>query len=246
MDPGFLLSTSRDNGRALLASAEEGWDLRVPHCPEWDVADLVRHTGGIFEWMAAVVGSRDRVSRRALDPAPDDLAELPAWFLAALDRVVDVLGSAEPGSATWTFSTTGDQRVAWWWRRLAVEVAIHRYDAEHAVFQTGGPAPAPLDGDVAAAGVEEFVVEFLPGLLDGEQGEGLGGTLHLHATDGPLEWWMDLDNGGVARPEHAKADTAVRATRSDLLLCITNRASIDSLDVVGKQQIAERWSQLRR
>lgn len=246
MDTAFLLSTSSDNGRALLTSAEEQWDLPVLHCPEWDAAGLVRHTGGIFEWMAAVVGSRDRVSRRAIDPAPDDSADLPSWYLSALDRVIDVLGSAEPGSETWTFSTTGDRRVAWWRRRLAVEVAIHRFDAEHAVFQAGVPAPAPLDGDVAAAGVEEFVVEFLPGLLDSEAVAGLVGTLHLHATDGPLEWWVDLDNAGAARPEHAKADTAVRATRSDLLLWLTNRDPVDSLDVVGNQEIAERWSQLRR
>ena len=29
----------------------------------------------------------------------------------------------------------------------------------------GGPSPDPLDGDVAAAGIEEFMIEFLPGLL---------------------------------------------------------------------------------
>jgi len=246
MEPASLLTTASDDGRALLAAAKGGWDRPVPHCPAWDGAGLVRHTGGIFEWMAAVVGSRERVSRRALDPPPEDLAALSSWYLAALDRVVDVLGSAGPGSETWTFSTTGDRRVGWWWRRLAVEVAIHCYDAEDAAFLATDPSPSPIDGVVAAAGVEEFVVEFLPGLLDGEGVKGLGGTLHLHATDGPLEWWIDLDNAGAARPEHAKADTAVRATRSDLLLWLTNRAPLDSLDVIGNLGIAERWRQLQR
>ena len=50
---------------------------------------------------------------------------------------------------------------------------------------------------VAAAGIEEFVIEFLPGLLSQDGIEALGGTLHLHATDGATEWWIDLDDGSV-------------------------------------------------
>jgi hypothetical protein len=202
--------------------------------------------GGILMWMAAVVTSRERVSRRTLDPAPEDPSHLPRWYLANLERTLDVLGSADPGSETWTFSSTGDQRVAWWNRRLAVEVAIHRWDAEHAVADDGGPPANPLDEDVAAAGIDEFMIEFLPGLLSHETLGELSGTLHLHATDGPTEWWIDLGAAGAAVPQHAKADTAVRGTRSDLLLWLTNRSSLDSLDVFGRQEILDFWRQLRR
>jgi hypothetical protein len=104
--------------------------------------------------------------------------------LASLDRTLDVLGSADPGSETWTFSSTGDRRVAWWNRRLAGELAIHRWDAEHAAAAEGGPPPGPVDGDVAAAGIEEFMIEFLPGLLAQETTGELSGTLHLHAPTG--------------------------------------------------------------
>jgi uncharacterized protein (TIGR03083 family) len=246
MEAAALLSTATDDAQSLLAAAGTGWRRKVPHCPEWDAADLVRHMGSILSWMAAVVTSRERVSRRALDPAPADPAELPRWYLANLDRTLDVFGSVGPDAATWTFSSTGDRRVAWWYRRLAVEVAIHRWDAEHAAATDGGPPPAPLDGDVAAAGIREFMIEFLPGLLSRESAGGLGGTLHLHATDGPAEWWADLDAAGMARPEHAKADTAIRGTRSDLLLWLANRSSRDSLDVAGRPEILDHWKQLRR
>ncbi len=246
MDPESLLSTSHDDGRRLLAVAATGWDRAVPYCPAWDAEALVRHTGGIFEWMTAVVRSGERISRSTLDPPPAGRAELSAWYLAALARVVDVLGSSEPGAETWTFSPTGDRRVQWWCRRLAVEVGIHRHDAEHAASLDGGPGPAPLDGDVAAAGIEEFVVEFLAGLLGGDGVEGLDGTLHLHATDDPLEWWIDLRDPAAAQPEHRKADTAVRATRSDLLLWLTNRGPLAPLDVYGDPDVVRRWSQLRR
>ena len=123
----------------------------MPHCPAWDAAELVRHTGGILSWISAVVESNQRVSRRALDPAPENSIELAGWYLAALGRTLDVLGSAHPDFETWTFSSTGDNRIRWWCRRLAVEVAIHCFDIEHAAAGEDGPPPTPVNGDVAAA-----------------------------------------------------------------------------------------------
>jgi hypothetical protein len=203
MEPDVFLSVADLDARVLLTAAETYWTRPVPHCPDWDAAGLVRHTGSIFEW-------------------------------------------ADPTSETWTFSTAGDRRVGWWCRQLAVEVAIHRWDIEHAAAGAGRCTPRPLDGPVAAAGVEEFVVEFLPGLLAQEGIKGIGGTLQLHATDAPVEWWIDLDAAGTALPDHAKPDTAVRGTRSDLLLWLTNRGPLDSLDVRGNHEILDRWQQLRR
>ena len=46
-----------------------------------------------------------------------------------------------------------------------MELAIHRWDAQHAAG-LGGTVPArPLEAAVAAAGIEGFLTEFLPGLL---------------------------------------------------------------------------------
>jgi hypothetical protein len=109
-----------------------------------------------------------------------------------------------------------------------------------------GPPPTPVDGDVAAAGIEEFVSEFLPGLLNQVGIDTLSGTLHLHATDGPTEWWIDLNHDGLGRREHARADTALRGTRSDLLLWLTNRQPPEALAVLGGRAVIERWGQLRR
>jgi uncharacterized protein (TIGR03083 family) len=246
MEAAVRLHTAAEDARCLLAAARTGWGRPVRQCPGWDAAGLVRHMGGILVWMAAVVTSGERVSRRTLDPAPEDASDLPRWYLASLDRALDVLGSAGPGSGTWTFSSTGDRRVAWWNRRLAVEVAIHRWDAQDAVAAGGGPSPDPLDGDVAAAGIEEFMIEFLPGLLAQETTGELSGTLHLHATDGPAEWWIDLEAAGPAVSGHVKADTAIRGTRSDLLLWLTNRRSADSLEVLGRTELLGSWKRLRR
>jgi uncharacterized protein (TIGR03083 family) len=206
---------------------------------------LVRHTGGILEWIAAIVTAGERISRRDLPGAPERSEELPAWYLAALADTLDVLSAADPAAETWTFSSIGDRTTSWWCRRLAVEIAIHRWDIQHAVTIGGGDAAMPIDGEVAAAGIEEFILDFLPRLLGQDGVNGVDGTLHLHATDGPVEWWIDLDGGGIARPEHAKADTALRGTRSDLLLWLANRGPLDSLEVIGSLQTPSNWSQIR-
>jgi uncharacterized protein (TIGR03083 family) len=240
------LSAAEADAGTLLVGAETDWGRPVPHCPDWDAAGLVRHTGSIFMWMATVVASGDPVSRRLLDPPPEDTADLAGWYLQSLERALTVLGSAAPDSLTWTFLATGERRVRWWWRRLAVEVAIHRWDVQHAVATRGSAGPEPVGGEVAAAGIEEFVVEFLPGLLTQRGVEQPAGTLHLHATDGLAEWWIDLDAPTPVLSQHAEADTVIRATRSDLLLWLSNRGPLDSVEVSGDQAVVERWPQLRR
>ena len=80
-----LLRSADQDARSLLAAAQPDWNRAVPHCPKWDTAELVRHMGGILAWMAAIVTSRQRVSRRTLPPPPADPGELPAWYLARLD-----------------------------------------------------------------------------------------------------------------------------------------------------------------
>jgi uncharacterized protein (TIGR03083 family) len=241
-----LLTTTAADGRDLLAAAEADWSRPIPHCPDWDAAELVGHMGGILAWMAQIVITGERVSRRDRETAPADRGELADWYAAHLDRTLHILTTTDQESPTWTFSSRGDHRVGWWRRRLAVELAIHRWDAQHAAALDGGPQP--LDSNIASAGIEEFLTEFLPGLLAGYGAEGLSGTLHLHATDGPSEWWIDLDTraDAVAVPGHAKADTAIRGTRSDLLLWITNRDPSDPLEVVGRPEISTCWAQLRR
>jgi uncharacterized protein (TIGR03083 family) len=255
-----LLSSAERDGRALLVAAQIQWDRPVPHCPGWDAAELVRHMGSVVRWQGAVVSTGDRVNRRTLEPGPpEDPDDLAAWYLAGLSQTLEVFGSADPEAATWTFSSVGDQRAGWWRRRLAVEVATHRWDAEHAVTygDQGGASPQPIDGDVAAAGIEEFVLEFLPGLLAREDVEGITGTLRLQAEDGPAGWWIDLDEGGKAKAmaephvegegigvSDGPASSTVRGTRSELLLWLQNRGPLETLEVSGDRTILDRWGQL--
>jgi uncharacterized protein (TIGR03083 family) len=239
----LTIATAAD-GRDLLAAAQTDWLRPIPHCPGWDAAALVGHMGSILSWMTRIVTTGERVGRADRESPPADRLALAPWYSAHLDRTLEVLSGTPPDAPVWTFSSRGDRRAGWWRRRLAVELAIHRWDAQHAA---GVPA-RPVNAEVAAAGVEEFLTEFLPGLLAQPGVEGLTGTLHLHTTDGPSEWWADLDAraGAVAVRRHANADTAVWGTESDLLLWLTNRAPTPTIEVLGRCDLAARWAQLRR
>lgn len=245
MDPVVLLEPARRDADDLLSAAAREWGRPIPHCPEWDAAELVRHTGSILQWMEAIVTSRERVVRRTLNPPPQERAELSAWYLANLDRTLALLGSSDPESATWTFSSSGNQRVGWWMRRLAVEVAVHRWDVEYAAGVDGGSNPRPVDRRVAAAGIEEFMVEFLPQLVSRESVVGLHGTLELQPTDGNEWWGTNLDAPTSRTVVRGEASCRLRATSSDLLLWLNNRRRADSLEASGDVRIVEAWQQLR-
>ncbi len=241
-----LLTVAAADGQDLLTAAEGDWARPVPDCPGWTAADLVGHMGAILGWMAKIVTTGQAVPRRDRETPPAGQEALTAWYATHLDKTVAVLTATPPESSVWTFSCVGNHRAGWWRRRLAVELAIHRWDAQHAAAPAS--LPPPLDGNVATAGIEEFVTEFLPGLLAQPGLDGLTGSLHLHATDGASEWWINLDDKelAVAVPGHRKADTAIRATRSDLLLWLANRQQPGVLEISGPPEVAARWLQLRR
>lgn len=240
MESAYFLAAADNDAHTLLATAEVGWNRPVPQCPEWNVSDLVGHTGRIMLWVSAVVSRGRRVSGRALGVPPGDTAELKQWYLHALDTALAVLGSRDPESETWTFSSTGDRRVGWWYRRLAVEVAVHRWDAQQAITEGGGPPSQPLDGIIAAAGIGEFLLEFVPGLLTTMGVGDHAGCLQFSATDTHDEWSIELGNGqpGI----HPSITAAVRGSRSDLLLWLMrsnlllwllSRGRSDSLELRG-------------
>ena len=246
--PELDLTITTADGRDLLTAAETDWLRPVLHCPGWDAADLVGHMGAILGWIARIVATGERVARRDRETPPAEHAALASWYSAHLSHTLDILTATDVDSPAWTFSSRGERRAGWWRRRLAVELAIHRWDAQHAASLGGAAPPQPLDAEVAAAGIEEFLTEFLPGLLAQPEVSGLTGSLHLHATDGPSEWWVDLGAGAdaAAVPGHAKADTAVRGTESDLLLWLTNRGRAPAVEILGRDDVAASWTQLRR
>ncbi|MFF3937157.1 maleylpyruvate isomerase family mycothiol-dependent enzyme [Streptomyces phaeofaciens] len=147
-------------GRALAdAAAGAGSDAKVPTCPEWQVRDLLRHTGVVHRWAASFVAEA-RTAYHQEDGLPDlDGAELLEWFREGHRRLVDTLASAPPDVDCWHF-LPAPSPLAFWARRQAHETAVHRADAESALGRTPEEIAAEIGADFAADGIDELLSGF--------------------------------------------------------------------------------------
>lgn len=224
----------RNNAAALTSAARKaGLDALVPPCPDWDVQKLVRHCGRVITSCAAVVRERGQVDFSGLPDMPKGDGAIDAFEerAAALADALDDLPTDYP---IWNWFGIEPPIPGFYHRRMAQELAVHRWDA-----QAAAGATSAIDSALAVDGIDEILTVFLANA----QGD-LGGSLHLHATDAESEWVIRHAEGKlVAAPEHAKCDVAVRGAASDLLLFLWNRIPAGSLDVVGDAAIARAWKE---
>ncbi len=220
---------------------------QVQTCGDWDMRHLLRHVGEVHRWCAAIVRSGAQARQPHLDGPDADISieDLAGWYREGLVGLCGVLGEAAPEAPAWTFSTAGHRNVGWWQRRMVVETAVHRWDAQQA--RSAGSAE-PTDADVAVEGIEEYVTDLLPRALQ-RASMALQGTLHLHATDDVQrgEWLIDFGADPPAvSAGHAKADTAIRGPSSDLLLWLWNRLAGGGarLEVFGSADPVTAWPRL--
>lgn len=207
-------------------------DARVPPCPAWTVADLVYHLGEVHYFWGEV--ARQQLAAPEVEPParPPD-GELVPWASRQAAELRRILGDADPSTSVWTWAPQKD--IAFIVRRMALETAVHRWDADAA-----GGEPRPIDAELASDGIDEFLTFFVD---DGpREGERMGGSVHLHATDTPGEWLVreEPDGALTVTAEHAKGDAAVRGPASDLLLALWRRVGLDRVEVLGDRDIAER------
>ena len=230
----------RREGRALGAAAEKaGVDAPVPSCPEWTVADLLGHIGRIHRWITGIVNDRqDTIQDHWSQAEPPPEEERIQWFAAGVDPLADALLTAGPAVEMWTW--TDDHSSAFWARRQANETAIHRWDAQLAAGD-----PEPLDRELAADGIDEFMM-LLPTWRGVEALRGLTGTLHLHCTDTDGEWLARLGESIEVTREHAKGDVAARGAASDLMLLIMDRVPTSAVDVFGDSDLLQTFVERTR
>jgi uncharacterized protein (TIGR03083 family) len=235
------IAAIRREGAALAAAARAaGLDAEIASCPGWTIADLLAHVGRIHRWVTELVVMR---------PKPPDgnwrgLEEPPAgtrieWFDDGYRRFADALADVPAGAEVWTWS--GDHTAAFWSRRQAHELAIHRWDAQGATGE-----PEPVDRALAVDGIQE-VFDILPARPGVPPVTGAGETIHLHCTDGDGEWLVRLTpDGPVVTNEHAKGDVAARGTASDLLLLVWGRIQPERLQTFGDASLLARWQAATR
>lgn len=233
----FWLAALRADGPALRAAVGElPPETPVPSCPGWTIADLTRHAGVDLAYVAgfAANGRTDRPGER---PVPPEVGwpETLAWYDETFAHTLALLDGLDPEQPAWNWAPQA-KKAAFWHRRLAHELSVHRWDAQ----MTGGRAE-PVEAKLAADGVSEVLDTWLPaGRRRGPDDR--HGVLHLQASDAGLEWFVRLRGAGVALLDTATildtddhhARVGATGTASDLLLTLWGRTRPeDVLDVTG-------------
>jgi uncharacterized protein (TIGR03083 family) len=226
----YLATLRRDIAALLVALRDAGPDAPVPYCPDWTAADLAAHVADAWEWWAVIVRDRledpNQVTRTECPASFEGRVDLAARWGAELERV---LTATDPATVHWTWGS--DHTTAFVVRRMTLETAVHRLDAERAAGRG-----YVVDPELGSDGVDEFLFEFLG--WAGDDAAPLDGSVHLHCTDVAGEWLVRAD--GTVTREHAKGDAALRGPAADLFLALWRRLPLDDLDVIGDRAVAER------
>lgn len=221
-------------------------DAQVPSCPDWNVAELVEHTGRVHRWAARMV--RDRAPER-LDPRsfdlelPDDRTDSTAygdWLARGAELLAAAFAVTDPDTEMWAWGA--DHHARFWSRRMLHETAVHRVDADLA----RGIEPA-VDGALAADGIGELLDNiptaryFRPRVAELR---GAGESIGLQSTDRDEAWHIRLEpDGFVWEPVATGATVTVSAPTSTLYLVLFGRrpATDPRVDVAGDGALLEHW-----
>lgn len=183
----------------------------VPACPEWCVADLVEHLGGVHQWArhAIVEGTPEG----SPEPAPHDLSTLAGWYARHAGDLLDTLAATDPDAPAWTFGRQAGT-AGWWARRQTHEVLVHTHDLLAAAGRAEEWRPEP---EVAWDGVLEVGDTFYLRQVRLARTDPLPATLLLLPTDLEVDP-LPLGDGPVVE---------VRGTARELLLLLWHRATSD-------------------
>lgn len=239
MDADTYLEHLRADIDRILLTPESALAAPVAACPGWTVADLLGHHSGVFSFATAQLRAEPGSDLVPFDPPPDD-APLVVFSRHAA-ALLDALEATDPAEhrPNWADAPTA----TFWWRRMAQETAVHRFDVQAAHLE-----PDPIDAALAVDGVDEFCDQFLRGAK--RRGiVGAGETVHLHATDDEIadgtvaggEWMFTFTPEGVETDRaHGKGDMAGRGSASDLLLFVWNRRPVE-IQTFGDPDLLTWW-----
>lgn len=223
------------DGRALIEAVVANPEAQVAACPDWTNRDLAKHMGDVYGFVMAQLQARNPEARTAPDatPAPDT-GDISAWFRTRHQDVLAALRATPPESPAWTWIP--DKTAGFFFRRMAHETAVHRWDAQQAAGTL-----TPIDPELAKDGVDEVMEVFMQHRPRRPWSEHPASSLHLHRTDGDGEWMLVAKDGQLTiTNEHAKGDVAARGSAEALLLYLWGRGR-EGLECYGEDALVDAW-----
>ncbi len=223
------LDVIADESALFLRAATGNLEARVPSCPDWNVGDLVAHLGRVQRFHArhVVRGVTDEPDRVTPIDLPDDAADLPAWFEESTRVLLAALKQVGLDTPAWSF---GEPRTsAFWHRRMALEAAVHRWDAQSAMRDAQG-----FDLDLAVDGIDEVLTVHTPSDLQDEPTD-VRGVVQVRLTDSDRTWLLE-NLGDDLVPATEKTPAAVlEGTATGVFLALWGRVPLSSLTTEGDE-----------
>ena len=227
----------------------------VPTCPDWTVADLIGHIGGVHRWATAIVSralgqNLPAAQEAALLQTPEQQAELLPWFRAGAEQVVDALRAAPEDLQAFRFLSNAPPARQFWARRQAHETTIHRVDLVAArLGRIPSTAEAAVAHQLALDGIDELVSGFVP-----RRSSRLRTTepfvMAITPTDADVSWTIAVSDQRpvVSAGVDPNAQSIISGTAAALYLGLWNRgddiAENGTVDALGhwRNQVRIAWS----
>ncbi|MEY9989331.1 uncharacterized protein (TIGR03083 family) [Streptomyces sp. V4I8] len=237
METADFVRTLDREGQLLAAAAEvAGPDAKVPTCPDWQVRDLLRHTGMVHRWAAAFV-AEEHTSYHPDGGLPDlDGDELLAWFRQGHRHLVETLANAPADVRCWHF-LPAPSPLAFWARRQAHETTVHRFDAEAA----RGGTPSGIGPGFATDGIDELLRAF-HARPKSRVRSAEPRVLRVRATDTDGAVWtvrLSQEPPAAERGDTDRADCEISGPLAQLYLSLWNRLPFPH--VTGDASLATLW-----
>lgn len=242
----YLDACAEELERILDALEVADGSAPVPTCPGWTATELAGHLRDVYaRWRGRLAEGGTRVLEPAVtgpvgqgSATPLASPAVEACYAEGTALLAE-LAAAGPEASCWNW-TDVDQHAAWVARRVALETAVHRVDAELAA----GPA-RPVEGELAADGITERLEVHVGREVAGDTRATLGGTLCLICSDVDAAHVIELSGGRLRwRLGRGPADAAVVGTASELFLFSWNRLPLDRLSLTGRPEVAAAWAAL--
>jgi uncharacterized protein (TIGR03083 family) len=229
----YLRHLEADGPRLADAASAAGLDATVPGCPDWQVRDLVAHVGEVHRWATAIVDGALAEPKVAPPAVPDD-TELLDWYVVGHAALIEALRAA-PSDLTCFAFLPAPSPLAFWARRQALELVIHRSDAEAAATSR-----TLIDDALALDGMDELLngfgarkKEFAPAVIRLAPGEA-------------APWFVTLGSAGLAASREdpgTPADVTVTGSPGEVYRWTWNRPADVRVD--GDPAVAEEWQKIR-
>lgn len=226
LHPHRYLDLIQSDAARIAAVSPDALSLPVPCCPGWDVAEVVRHTGSVYNHKVAIMRLGHRPEQGQWQSIPPQDTDLVAWFDSSARTLIDELAAHDPDDWAHTWWPP-DQTFHFWYRRMALESVVHRVDVEIAI----GDVTA-IDAALSTDGIDEVLTVFL-GVHDPGSDGGPTGAVSVVSEGRTWIVHLDDEHTRVEKNGDATTDAELTGEPAQVFLHLWGRAPLEDVAADG-------------